>query len=72
MSDLLSPEIRALHVAACRAGEPGYMDPETGLFVQTSDQLALKEGCCGSNCRHCPWPAAEQRRAGRPTIRTDS
>ena len=62
MSDQLSPEIRALHDIACRAKEPGYIDPDTGLFVQTSDQLAQQGSCCGSNCRHCPWRADEQNR----------
>lgn len=42
------------------------MDPDTGLFVMTSHYLREQGECCGNGCRHCPWPAAEQRAAGRP------
>lgn len=61
--------IRAAHDRATRRGEPGYLDPRTGLFVMTARQLAARGRCCGSGCRHCPYPEAEQRRAGRPTPR---
>lgn len=63
--------IAAAHQAAVAAGEAGYMDPESGLFVQTQAQLASRGRCCGQGCRHCPYPAAEQRRAGRVIIRCD-
>jgi hypothetical protein len=46
---------QAAHDAAVAAGEPGYLDPDTGLFVFTSVALALKGRCCDSGCRHCPW-----------------
>jgi len=60
------PTARALaaHDAACRAGQAGYMDPVSGLFVMTSVHLA-KRPCCGNGCRHCPWPDADQAGAGR-------
>jgi hypothetical protein len=56
----------ARHARACRRGEAGYTDPETGLFVMTSVYLADQGACCGSGCRHCPYSAEEQRQAGRP------
>jgi hypothetical protein len=45
----------AAHQAAIDAGEPGYLDPETGLFVLTADFLANRGTCCGRGCRHCPY-----------------
>jgi hypothetical protein len=45
----------ARHAAAIAAGEPGYLDPESGLFVLTSAYLASRGECCGSGCRHCPY-----------------
>ncbi|MEZ6187430.1 MAG: DUF5522 domain-containing protein [Planctomycetota bacterium] len=61
-----SPEALELHAAACRAGHPGYLDPATGFYVMSSFKLRRQPGCCGSGCRHCPWPPAERARAGRP------
>jgi hypothetical protein len=43
------------HDAAVAAGEPGYLDPETGLFVLTAAYLKARGECCGSGCRHCPY-----------------
>lgn len=48
-------EILAAHAAALAAGEPGYPDPDTGLFVLTAGFLAARGRCCGSGCRHCPY-----------------
>lgn len=48
-------ELLAAHQAALDAGEPGYLDPETGLFVLTAAYLADRGHCCGSGCRHCPY-----------------
>jgi hypothetical protein len=48
-------EIINAHRAAMAAGEPGYLDPDTGLFVMTAAQLADRKQCCGSGCRHCPY-----------------
>ena len=38
------------------AGEPGYADPDTGLFVFTSAYHLERGTCCDSGCRHCPYP----------------
>jgi len=48
-------EIMAAHHAAMSRGDPGYSDPETGLFVLTAAFLADRAECCGSGCRHCPY-----------------
>lgn len=37
------------------SGEPGYVDPDTGLFVMTAAALLARGECCGSGCRHCPY-----------------
>ena len=55
----MNDAIRAAHDRAVAAGEPGYLDPETGFFVFTAAALAERGACCGSGCRHCPYP--EQR-----------
>lgn len=47
--------ILAAHRAARAAGEAGYADPATGLFVMTSAELLAKGECCKSGCRHCPY-----------------
>lgn len=61
-----SPAALARHAAACDRGEGGYLDPDSGLFVLSSHGLRARGACCGMGCRHCPWPRAEQQRAGRP------
>lgn len=43
------------HAAAIAAGQAGYTDPQTGLFVLTSAYLADRGTCCGNRCRHCPY-----------------
>jgi len=48
----------AAHAAAVVAGEAGYADPATGLFVLTSASLAERGWCCGNGCRHCPYLGA--------------
>ncbi|MGH9092253.1 MAG: DUF5522 domain-containing protein [Acidimicrobiales bacterium] len=58
--------VRAAHDEAVAAGRSHYADPATGYLVFTAPALAARRSCCGSGCRHCPYPAAEQRRAGRP------
>lgn len=62
----ISEAQREAHDLAVRSGEQGYMDPDTGLFVMTDAYLLDVGVCCGSGCRHCPFPPEEQRRAGRP------
>jgi len=52
----LAAHVEAAHLAAVRAGEPGYLDPDTGLFVLTAISLAARGRCCGEGCRHCPYP----------------
>jgi len=47
-------EILAAHEAAMAAGEPGYDDPITGLWVFTAAYLSDRD-CCESGCRHCPY-----------------
>ncbi|HLL66895.1 MAG TPA: DUF5522 domain-containing protein [Micromonosporaceae bacterium] len=51
----LPPAIVHAHAAAVDAGEAGYLDPETGLFVLTASFLADRGTCCGRGCRHCPY-----------------
>jgi hypothetical protein len=48
-------EIVAAHAAAVDAGEAGYLDPESGLYVLTASFLADRATCCGRGCRHCPF-----------------
>jgi hypothetical protein len=48
-------EILAAHNAALAVGGPGYLDPETGLFVLTARFLADRGYCCTRGCRHCPY-----------------
>jgi hypothetical protein len=50
-------EILSRHAAALEAGELGYVDPETGLFVLTAAFLRDRGSCCASGCRHCPYVA---------------
>jgi hypothetical protein len=47
--------ILAAHRAAVEAGEPGYLDPDTGLFVITAAEHVRRGACCANDCRHCPY-----------------
>lgn len=47
--------VLARHAAAMAAGEPGYLDPVSGLFVLTAAHLASRGTCCDRGCRHCPY-----------------
>lgn len=47
--------IRDAHDASVAAGEGGYLDPESGLFVMNESTLLDRGSCCGSGCRHCPY-----------------
>ncbi len=49
--------ILAAHRAAMDAGEAGYDDPVSGLFVFTAASHAERGTCCESDCRHCPYVA---------------
>ncbi|HZU79229.1 MAG TPA: DUF5522 domain-containing protein [Acidimicrobiales bacterium] len=48
-------EILAAHASAVATGQPGYLDPDTGLFVQCATTLAARGTCCEQGCRHCPY-----------------
>lgn len=48
-------EILDRHARAIAAGEDGYLDPATGLFVLTAAFLADRGTCCDTGCRHCPY-----------------
>lgn len=61
-------DIVAAHDEAVAAGRAVYEDPATGYLVFTAEALAARGYCCGCGCRHCPYPVAEQRRAGRPEM----
>lgn len=65
---VLPDHVQRIHDAACKRHDAGYIDPQTGLFVLTSWYLGERGYCCGTGCRHCPYPPEEQARAGRPTI----
>jgi hypothetical protein len=47
--------ILAAHATALAAGQAGYLDPDTGLFVLTAGFLADRGTCCDRGCRHCPY-----------------
>ncbi|PZS25718.1 MAG: hypothetical protein DLM59_19775 [Pseudonocardiales bacterium] len=47
--------VLAAHASALAAGEAGYADPATGLFVLTARYLADRGTCCERGCRHCPY-----------------
>jgi len=53
--DGLPAEVTAAHERAVAAGEQGYADPFTGLFVFTAAYLTERGSCCDSGCRHCPY-----------------
>ncbi|RME28643.1 MAG: hypothetical protein D6798_01920 [Deltaproteobacteria bacterium] len=57
--------IERLHAAACRRRDTGYVDPDSGLLVLTAWYLRSRGYCCGTGCRHCPYPPDEQAAAGR-------
>ena len=55
MDEELPAEVVRRHAAALDAGEEGYLDPATGLYVFTSESLRERGECCDSGCRHCPF-----------------
>jgi hypothetical protein len=52
-------EILAAHDGALTAGDAGYADPATGLFVLTARFLADRGWCCDNGCRHCPYTVTD-------------
>ncbi len=57
------------HAEAIERGQRFYLDPASGMYVMTTLKLLENGGCCGTGCRHCPYPGPAQRRAGRPVCR---
>tara|TARA_Y100000114_G_C11660738_1_gene278916 strand:- start:191 stop:391 length:201 start_codon:yes stop_codon:yes gene_type:complete len=51
----VSELIKQLHENACKDKKHYYIDPSTGLKVQTEYSLLVRGFCCGSGCRHCPY-----------------
>jgi hypothetical protein len=47
--------ILSAHQRAVDAGDAGYTDPGTGLFVMTARYLRDRGYCCDHGCRHCPF-----------------
>jgi hypothetical protein len=43
------------HHRALLDGHAGYLDPASGLFVQTARTLWDRGACCEQGCRHCPF-----------------
>jgi hypothetical protein len=60
---------RIAHDHAVAVGDAAYVDPESGYLVLTSATLSARGECCGSGCRHCPYPEDERKRAGCPDER---
>lgn len=48
-------EILAAHDRALTSGDPGYVDPVSGLFVLTAAYHVERGTCCDQGCRHCPY-----------------
>ena len=63
--------VQAVHDAASAAHQGVYIDPRNGAAVMTAWQLAQQPGCCSIGCRHCPFPRAEQAKAGRRILRPE-
>lgn len=51
--------IMQAHAGAVEAGQLGYLDPTTGLFVMTAEHHIRRGRCCHNGCRHCPYVGAE-------------
>ena len=56
----MSDSVQECHDRAVARGEDFYFDPDTGLLVMTGPALLARGECCGSGCRHCPFPPAAQ------------
>ncbi len=46
-----------VHELALQSGQPGYIDPQSGLYVMTAQYLLDRGFCCDNGCRHCPFVA---------------
>jgi hypothetical protein len=60
------PRVLAAHEAALRTGAPGYVDPVSGFFVFTAQELWDRGRCCHSGCRHCPFEDGARGPRGLP------
>jgi hypothetical protein len=58
--------VLAAHHRALHDGAPGYLDPLSGLFVFTAQELWDRGACCHSECRHCPFTSGPRGPAGLP------
>jgi len=67
----LPAEAMVAHDQAVARGLQTYRDPATGYQVLTTTHLLAVGECCGQGCRHCPFPADQQRKAGRPSVRPE-
>lgn len=68
MVDSLDAARASLHAQACERGVPGYLDPQSGLYVLSTNYLKERGFCCGNGCRHCPFvgtPLEHPSRVGR-------
>jgi hypothetical protein len=52
------------HHRAVVAGQAGYPDPASGLFVMTARALWERGTCCSTGCRHCPYTGRPGGRRG--------
>ena len=52
---MIGPAAQEAHDRAVAAGEPGYLDPDTGFFVITAAEHVRRGTCCANDCRHCPY-----------------
>ncbi|MEP6623910.1 MAG: DUF5522 domain-containing protein [Acidimicrobiia bacterium] len=53
---MISAAAQRAHDDAVANGVPTYRDPITGYDVMTAATLTARGDCCGSGCRHCPYP----------------
>ncbi|MGO9471730.1 MAG: DUF5522 domain-containing protein [Isosphaeraceae bacterium] len=58
------PSVTELHARACAHNQSTYVDPGTGYDVFTADSLRRRGYCCGSGCRHCPYPSTAESGVG--------
>lgn len=58
----MNAEWDELHRQAVAQGLDFYQDPETGNWVATELALLKQGRCCGSGCRHCPYPEKPDRK----------
>ncbi len=68
--DSLKETYRLLNEQAIDNEDSFYTDPITGFMVTSSyGHWKRGTGCCGSNCRHCPWKLDEDLESGKIIIK---